>query len=60
VARVGRRIEECPERGRSEAGLGDYQVRNWRGWHHHQALSLIASWFLVVEARRRGRGGHRH
>jgi hypothetical protein len=27
-------------------------VRTWSGWHHHQALSLIASWFLVQEARR--------
>jgi hypothetical protein len=27
-------------------------VRNWLGWHHHMTLSLIATWFLVVEARR--------
>ena len=35
-----------------KAGLGDYQVRTWGGWHHHQALSLIAAWFLTREARR--------
>jgi SRSO17 transposase len=52
VAKAEHRIEECLKRGKSETGLGDYQVRNWRGWHHHQALSLLASWFLVVEARR--------
>jgi len=28
------------------------EVRNWKGWHHHQILSLIATWFLVTEARR--------
>ncbi len=29
-----------------------YEVRNWKGWHHHQILSLLATWFLVTEARR--------
>ena len=38
------------QRGKSEVGLGDYEVRNWRGWHHHQILSLIACLFLIVEA----------
>jgi SRSO17 transposase len=57
VANAEHRIEECLKRGKSEAGLGDYQVRNWLGWHHHQALSLIASWFLVQEARRGKTGG---
>lgn len=52
VAKAEHRIEECLKRGKSEAGLGEYQVRNWLGWHHHQTLSLLASWFLVVEARR--------
>jgi len=52
VARAGHRVEECLQRGKSEAGLAEYQVRTWSGWHHHQALSLIAAWFLVREARR--------
>jgi SRSO17 transposase len=52
VAKAEHRIEECLKRNKSEAGLGDYQVRNWDGWHNHQALSLIATWFLVLEARR--------
>jgi SRSO17 transposase len=54
-ARVGKaehRIEESIQRAKSEAGLADYEVRNWKGWHHHQILSLIATWFLVTEARR--------
>jgi SRSO17 transposase len=52
AAKAEHRIEECIQRGKSEAGLADYEVRTWKGWHHHQILSLIASWFLVTEARR--------
>jgi SRSO17 transposase len=52
VAKAEHRIEECIQRGKSEAGLADYEVRTWSGWHHHQTLSLIATWFLVQEARR--------
>jgi SRSO17 transposase len=52
VSRAAHRVEECFRRGKSEAGLADYQVRNWRGWHHHQTLSLLAAWFLNQETRR--------
>jgi len=59
VAKAEHRIEECFQRGKCEAGLGDDQVRNWLGWHHHQTLSLIAAWFLTVlfytEETRRGK-----
>lgn len=52
VAKAEHRVEECIQRAKSEAGLADYEVRNWKGWHHHQTLSLIATWFLLTEARR--------
>ena len=52
VAKAEHRIEECFDRGKGEAGMADYEVRNWTGWHHHQTMSLIASWFLNVETRR--------
>jgi SRSO17 transposase len=52
VALAAHRIEEAIKRSKSEAGLSHYEVRNWRGWHHHQALSLIATWFLVCEHNR--------
>jgi SRSO17 transposase len=52
VAKAEHRIEECFQRGKSEAGLGDYEVRSWPGWYHHQTLSLLAAWFLVMETRR--------
>jgi SRSO17 transposase len=52
VAKAEHRIEECLQRGKSEAGLADYEVRHWTGWHHHQTLSLLATWFLVRETER--------
>jgi len=52
VANAEHRIEECIKRGKSEAGMAQYQVRNWRGWHHHITLCLIAVWFLLCETRR--------
>jgi SRSO17 transposase len=52
VALAAHRIEEAIKRGKSETGLSHYEVRNWRGWHHHQVLSLIATWFLVCESHR--------
>lgn len=52
VAKAAHRIEECLRRAKGEAGLGDYQVRNWTAWHHHQTLALLAAWFLNQETRR--------
>ena len=52
VAKAEHRIEECLKRAKGEAGLADYQVRNWPGWHRHQTLALLAAWFLAEETRR--------
>ena len=52
VMKAEHRIEECLKRAKGEAGLADYQVRNWPGWHRHQTLSLLAAWFLNEETRR--------
>jgi SRSO17 transposase len=52
VYKAEHRIEESIKQGKSEAGLADYQVRTWEGWHHHVCLSLLATWFLNEEARR--------
>jgi SRSO17 transposase len=52
VFKAEHRIEECLQRAKGEAGLADYQVRTWEGWHHHQTLALLATWFLTQETRR--------
>ena len=52
VAKAEHRIEECLQRSQREAGVADYAVRHWTGWHHHQTLSLLATWFLVTETLR--------
>src|SRR5262252_2540075 len=52
VFKAEHKIEECLQRAKGQAGLADYQVRTWEGWHHHQALALVATWFLTQEARR--------
>ncbi len=40
-------IESCFEEGKGELGLDHYEVRTWRGWHHHMTLVLLAHHFLV-------------
>jgi SRSO17 transposase len=52
VVKAGHRIEDCFQRAKGEAGLADYEVRTWIGWHHHQVLSMLAAWFLTREVMR--------
>jgi SRSO17 transposase len=40
-------IESCFEEGKQELGMGDYQVRSYKGWHHHMTLVILAHFFLV-------------
>ena len=47
-------VEDCFLRGKDEVGLDEYEVRGWRGWHHHMTLTMLAMWFLVLETRRLG------
>ena len=42
------RAEQIFQEGKGEAGLGQYEVRSWVGWHHHMTLSLLAMWFLAL------------
>lgn len=48
-------VEDCFLRGKQEVGLDDYEVRGWRGWHHHITLAMLALWFLVLQKRRLGK-----
>ncbi len=40
-------IERAIEDAKGEAGLADYQVRGWIGWHHHMVLTLLAMLFIL-------------
>lgn len=44
-------IERALQQGKQDVGLGDYQVRGWRGWHHHLTLVMMAMLFLLEERR---------
>src|SRR5262252_9281431 len=52
VIKAGACIEASFQRGKGEAGMDEYQVRTWQGWHHHMALTLIAVWVLIGETHR--------
>jgi len=52
-------IETCFEDGKQYLGMGDYEVRGWRGWHHHMTLCILAHFFLArvclrLKKKRRG------
>ena len=40
------------ERDYEELGLGHYEGRGWRGFHHHATLAIAAYGFLVAERSR--------
>jgi len=51
-------IETCFEEGKGEVGLDHYELRTWRGWHHHMTLAILAHFFLVrLQRRLAERGG---
>jgi SRSO17 transposase len=41
-------IECCFESAKQEAGLDDYEVRSWHGWHRHVTLSMAAVAMLAA------------
>ena len=41
-------IERTFEDGKGIAGLADYQVRSWTGWHHHMTMTILAMLFLMM------------
>jgi SRSO17 transposase len=45
-------IERDYQELKQELGLGHYEGGNWRGFHHHGALSIAAYGFLVAERSR--------
>jgi len=45
------RIERDYEELKQELGLGHFEGRNWRGFHHHASLCIAAYGFLMLERR---------
>jgi SRSO17 transposase len=45
-------IETCFEEGKQYLGMGQYEVRSWRGWHHHMTLCILAHFFVVRQQQR--------
>jgi hypothetical protein len=43
------RIERDYQELKQEVGLGDYEGRGWRGFHHHATLCIAAYGFLISE-----------
>lgn len=44
-------VEQSLRNAKSEAGMADYQLRLWPGWHHHMAMVMLAMLFML-EVRR--------
>ena len=51
-------IERDYEELKQELGLGHYEGRNWRGFHHHATLCIAAYGFLVAERSRFSPSAH--
>ena len=49
VAKMRWRIERDYQDLKQEFGLGHYEGRGWRGFHHHASLSIAAYGFLMAQ-----------
>jgi SRSO17 transposase len=49
LAKLRWRIERDYQELKQERGLGDYEGRGWRGFHHHATLCIAAYGFLIAE-----------
>jgi len=49
LAKLRWRIERDYQELKQEVGLGHYEGRGWRGFHHHASLCIAAYGFLISE-----------
>ncbi|WP_456341252.1 hypothetical protein [Verminephrobacter aporrectodeae] len=56
-AKMRWRIERDYQDLKQDLGLGHYEGRNWRGFHHHASLAIAAYGFLVAQQLRQPEGG---
>ena len=61
-AKMRWRIERDYQDLKQELGLGQFEGRSWRGFHHHASLSIAAYGFLMVQQiqRRNGEAGKKN
>jgi SRSO17 transposase len=52
LAKLRWRIERDYQELKQEVGLGHYEGRTWRGFHHHATMSIAAYGFLISERER--------
>ena len=55
-AKMRWRIERDYQDLKQEVGLGHYEGRGWRGFHHHASLSIAAYGFLMAQQLRHPEG----
>jgi len=49
IAKMRWRIERDYQELKQEVGLGHYEGRGWRGFHHHATMCIAAYGFLIAE-----------
>jgi hypothetical protein len=49
IAKLRWRIERDHQELKQEVGLGHFEGRAWRGFHHHATLCIAAYGFLIAE-----------
>jgi SRSO17 transposase len=50
-------VEHSYKELKDELGMDHFEGRQWRGWHHHVTLVLLAYAFLVLQRRQRRKKG---
>ncbi len=40
-------IERNFQEAKNQCGMGEYQARKWRSWHHHMAMVMMAMLFML-------------
>jgi SRSO17 transposase len=58
-AKMRWRVERDYQELKQEVGLGHYEGRGWRGFHHHATLCIAAYGFLIAEQATIPPSGHR-
>jgi SRSO17 transposase len=42
-------VERVFQDGKNQCGMGQYQARGWRSWHHHMTMVMPAMLFLLEQ-----------